>query len=82
MFGFVCLLVCLGRLTVLLGLFSKTPPNKGARRHERRGSFLFLGLRRSRESNQEHFQTSNFFDPTHGWESNRQHIHIGANPPE
>ena len=26
MFGFVCLLVCFGRLTVLLGLFSKKLP--------------------------------------------------------
>ena len=35
--------------------------NKGARRHERRGSFWFLGLRRSWESNQEHFEKNQFF---------------------
>ena len=36
MFGFVCLFVCFGRLTVLLGLFSKKLP---------RIKFLCLGCR-------------------------------------
>ena len=69
MFGFVCLLFVLETYSLTRSVFEKTPPNKGARRHERRGSFLFLGLRRSLvlglrrswESNQEHFEKNQFF---------------------
>ena len=44
MFGFVCLLVCFGRLTVLLGLFSKKLPRIKVRGGTRGGGvFCFWG---------------------------------------
>ena len=44
MFGFVCLFVCFGRLTVLLGLFSKKLPRIKVRGGTRGGGvFCFWG---------------------------------------
>ena len=42
MFGFVCLLVCFGRLTVLLGLFSKKLPRIKVRGGTRGGGVFGL----------------------------------------
>ena len=42
MFGFVCLFVCFGRLTVLLGLFSKKLPRIKVRGGTRGGGVFGL----------------------------------------